>query len=57
LTFEQIVRILQEAQVRMWAPEVCRKHNVTAQSCYRRQAKYGGLGVIEVKRLKELERA
>ncbi len=35
--------------------DVCRKHNVSEQSFYRWKAKYGGMDVSEVKRLKELE--
>jgi putative transposase len=40
----------------MSAQEVYRKHNITQQSFYRWKAKYGGMGVSEVKRLRELER-
>jgi putative transposase len=52
---EQIVRILQEAEGGMSTKDVCRKHNVSEQSFYRWKAKYGGMGVSEVKRLRELE--
>jgi putative transposase len=55
-TEEQIVRILQEAEGGMSTRDVCRKHNVSEQSFYRWKAKYGGMGVNEVKRLRELER-
>ena len=55
-TEEQIVRILQEAEAGMATRDVCRKHNVSEQSFYRWKAKYGGMDVSEVKRLKELER-
>ena len=55
-TEEQIVRVLQEAEAGMSARDVCRKHNVSEQSLYRWKAKYGGMGVSEVKRLRELER-
>ena len=55
-TEEQIVRILQEAEAGMSARDVCRKHNVSEQSLYRWKAKYGDMGVSEVKRLRELER-
>ena len=55
-TEEQIVRVLQEAEAGMSARDVCRKHNVAEQSFYRWKAKYGGMGVSEVKRLRELER-
>jgi putative transposase len=53
---EQIVCVLQEAQAGMSARDVCRKHNVSEQSFYRWKAKYGGMGVSEVRRLRELER-
>ncbi len=55
-TEEQIVRVLTEAEAGMAVRDVCRKHNVSEQSFYRWKAKYGGMDVSEVKRLKELER-
>ena len=55
-TEEQIVRILQEAEAGMSVRDVCRKHNVSEQSFYRWKAKYGDMGVSEVKRLRALER-
>ena len=55
-TEEQIVRVLAEAEAGMMVRDVCRKHNVSEQSFYRWKAKYGGMDVSEVKRLKELER-
>jgi putative transposase len=55
-TEEQIVRVFQEAEAGMSARDVCCKHNVAEQSVYRWKAKYGGMGVSEVKRLRELER-
>ncbi len=55
-TEEQIVRVLAEAEAGMAVPDVCRKHNVSEQSFYRWKAKYGGMDVSEIKRLKELER-
>jgi putative transposase len=55
-TEEQIVRVLQEAEAGVSARDVCRKHHVSEQSFYRWKAQYGGMGVSEVKRLRELER-
>jgi putative transposase len=55
-TEEQIVRVLQESEGGMTVADVCRKHNVSEQSFYRWKAKYGGMEVSEVKRLKVLER-
>lgn len=54
-TEEQIVRILKEAEGGMVARDVCRKHNVSEQTFYRWKAKYAGMQVSDVKRLKELE--
>ena len=55
-TEEQIIQILQEAESGLAVADVCRKHNCSEQSFYRWKAKYGGMAVSEVKRLKELER-
>ena len=55
-TEEQIVRILQEADGELGARDVCRKHNIAEATFYRWKAKYAGMEVSEVKRLKELER-
>jgi len=35
--------------------DVCRKHNISEQTFYRWKAKYAGMQVSDVKRLKELE--
>ncbi len=53
---EQIIRILQESERGLTVAEVCRKHNCSEQSFYRWKAKFGGMDVSEVKRLRELER-
>lgn len=53
---EQIVRILQEAESGVSARDMCRKHEISEQTFYRWKAKYGGMGVDEAKRLKQLER-
>jgi len=53
---EQIIRILQEAESGLAVADVCRKHSCSEQSFYRWKAKFGGMTVSEVKRLKELER-
>lgn len=55
-TEEQIVRILKEAEGELAARDICRKHNIAEATFYRWKAKYGGMEVSEVKRLKELER-
>ena len=54
-TEEQIISILREREAGMKVADLGRKHGVSEQSIYRWQSKYGGLGVSEAKRLKQLE--
>jgi putative transposase len=52
---EQIIKILKEAEAGATAREVCRRHGITEQTFYRWRSKFGGMGVSEARRLKELE--
>ena len=53
---EQIVAILREADRGVATTgDVCRKHGVSAQPLYRWKRMYGGVGVPEVQRIKQLE--
>lgn len=55
-TEEQIVRVLQEAdRGNATVAELCKRHGVSEQSFYRWKKVYGGMGVSEVRRLRELE--
>lgn len=54
-TEEQIVAILKEAAGSDNACLVVRKHGITETTFYRWKAKYSGMGLPEVKRLKGLE--
>jgi len=54
-TEEQIVKILQEAERAQTDQEIIRKYNISDTTFYRWKKLYGGMGVSEVKRLKELE--
>ena len=54
-TETQIVAILQEADAGIPVKEVCRKHGISSPTYYKWKAKYGGLVVSELKRMKELE--
>jgi putative transposase len=56
-TPEQIIGILQEAE-RGERPtvEIIRAHGITETTFYRWRKRFGDLGVLEVQRLKELER-
>jgi len=51
----QIVSILNEAEAGTPVKEICRKYGVSSACYYQWKAKFGGLGVSEIKRLKELE--
>lgn len=54
-TEAQIIRVLQEAQGGGKPQEVCRRHGVSPGTLYRWKAKYGGMQVSEVRRLRQLE--
>jgi putative transposase len=51
----QIVSILNEAEAGQPVKEICRKYGISSACYYQWKAKFGGLGVSEIKRLKELE--
>lgn len=51
----QIVAILKEADSGIKVADLCRKHGISQPTYYNWKAKYGGLGVSELKRIKELE--
>ena len=54
-TETQIVAILQEADAGLKVAEVCRKHGISQPTFYNWKSKYKGLGVAELRRIKELE--
>lgn len=51
----QIVSILKEADSGIKVAEVCRKHGISQPTYYNWKNRYGGLGISELKRIKELE--
>ena len=51
----QIFQILKEAEVGVPVPELCRRHGMSNASFYKWRAKYGGMDVSSMRRLKELE--
>jgi putative transposase len=51
----QIVSILKEADTGVKVADLCRKHGISQPTYYNWKSKYGGLGVSELKRTKELE--
>ena len=54
-TEEQIAFALRQAETGTRALEVCRKMGISEQTFYRWKKKYGGLGVSELRRLRQLE--
>lgn len=54
-TPEQIVAILREAERGAERKALFRKHGISEQTFYRWKRMYGGLGVSEIKRIKQLE--
>src|SRR5712671_6366290 len=54
-TESQIVEILKEADAGLPTNEVWRKHGISSATYYKWKAKYGGLEVSELVRVKELE--
>ena len=54
-TDEQIAYALHQAEAGTPPSEVCRKLGISEQTFYRWKKKYGGLGVAEIRRLKQLE--
>jgi len=55
LTEQQIVGGLKRAEAGLAVKELCRKLGISDQTFYNWKAKYGGLGVSDLRRLKEPE--
>ncbi len=54
-TDQQIAYALRQAETSTRVGEVCRKMGISEATFYNWKKKYGGLGVSEVRRLKQLE--
>ncbi len=52
---EQIIRILRDSEG-LSVEEAGRKHGISAPTYHRWKAKYGGMGIKEAQRLKDLEK-
>jgi len=53
-TEEEILRVLREAELGTTVVEVCRKHGISQQSFYLWKRKYAGLGLSELRELRQL---
>jgi putative transposase len=54
-TEEQIAFALRQAETGTQVGEVCRKMGISEATFYNWKKKYGGLGISELRRLKQLE--
>jgi putative transposase len=54
-TEEQIIQVLKEGEAGAKVADLCRKHGMSDATYYNWKAKYAGLTVSELKRLKSLE--
>ena len=52
---EQIIAVLKEAEAGAKVLDLCRKHGISDATFYNWKAKYGGMTVSDVRRLRELE--
>lgn len=52
---QQILKILKEGEAGISLDDLCRKHNIGQSTYYNWRAKYGGMELSDMKRLKALE--
>lgn len=52
---EQIIAVLQEGEKGAEVSDLCRRHGISRETYYRWKQKYGGMGISEARRLKQLE--
>jgi len=52
---QKIVRILKEVEAGRTVRDVCREHGISESTYYTWKAKYGGMSVSDIQRLKALE--
>jgi len=53
-TEEQLIAVLKDAQAGIEVHELCRKHGISDATFYKWRAKYAGLEVSDVKKLRQL---
>lgn len=52
---EQIIGILKQQESGVKTADICREHNISANTFYVWKSKFGGMNVSEAQRLKSLE--
>jgi putative transposase len=55
-TESQIIGILKQQEAGLKVSELCREHGISQPTFYNWKAKYGGMEVAQLKRIKELEK-
>ena len=54
-TEEQIIAVLKEAEAGAKTAEICRKHGISDATYYKWKAKYSGLEISDLRKMKALE--
>jgi putative transposase len=54
-TEEQIIAVLKEAQAGVSGTELCRTHGISSPTFYKWKAKYSGMEVSDVRKMRQLE--
>jgi putative transposase len=54
-TESQIIGILKQQDLGMKVSDICREHGISQPTYYNWKSKYGGMGVSQLKKLKDLE--
>jgi putative transposase len=54
-TDEPIIGFVREADAGASTAELCRRHGISPATFYNRKARFGGMGVNEARRLRQLE--
>jgi putative transposase len=54
-TDSQIMAVLKQAEVGTPVPDLCREHGVSSATFYKWRAKFGGMDVSMMSKMKELE--
>ena len=54
-TDAQIIGMIKEQEASLPTAELCRKHGLSPATFYKLKAEYGGMGLSDAKRLKQLE--
>ena len=52
---EQIIKIIKEKEAGVKLADLCRRHGISEQTFHRWKAKFGQMGVSELRKLRQLE--